>query len=204
MWEVAKFPFLEKLIKAWFAVAVRDCNETFLLKTTVLLVMIFFFPAQPYCCIIPKHLLSWAHSTRNKLGVLALFLAETSHGNFHHHRQQLALIGTLGSSRTERSVMEWAGRTNYPFASGSELIGSAWSCSLPAASAEPRRWIKKEFILCGCQTGVVRKASSLSGQNKAAELWPPNSHKKVSPPSPHITSPLPISPSGLQFLPIIL
>lgn len=178
MWEVAKFPFLEKLIKAWFAVAVRDCNETGLLKTTVLLVMIFFFPAQPYCCIIPKHLLSWAHSTRNKLGVLALFLAETSHGNFHHHRQQLALIGTLGSSRTERSVMEWAGRTNYPFASGSELIGSAWSCSLPAASAEPRRWIKEEFILCGCQTGVVRKASSLSGQNKAAELWPPNSHKR--------------------------
>lgn len=31
--------------------------------------------------------------------------------------------------------MEWAGRTNYPFASGSELIGSVQSCSLPAPSA---------------------------------------------------------------------
>lgn len=28
--------------------------------------------------------------------------------------------------------MEWASRTNYPFASGIELIGSVWSCSVPA------------------------------------------------------------------------
>lgn len=153
-----------------------DCNETGLLKTTVLLVMIIF-PAQPYCWIIPKYLLSWAYSTWNELGVFALFLAETCHRIFHHQRQQLPLIGTLGSSRTERSVMEWAGRTNYPFASGSELIGSVWSCSVPAASARPRRWIKEEFILWGCQTRVLGKVSSLSGQNKAAELWPLNSHK---------------------------
>lgn len=97
--------------------------------------MISFSPAQPYCCIIPKYLLSWAYSIQNELGVLALFLAETCRRIFHHHRQQLALIGTLSGSRRERSVMEWASRTNYPFASGSELIGSARSGSLPATSA---------------------------------------------------------------------
>ena len=152
-------------------------NETGLLKTTVLLVMIFFSPARPYCYIIPKYLLSLAYSIRNELGVLALFLAETCHRILHHHRQQLALIGTLGSSRTERSVMEWAGRTNCPFASGSELIGSMWRCSVPATSARPRSWIQGEFILWGCQTRVLGKVSSPSGQNKTAELWPRNSHK---------------------------
>lgn len=84
--------------------------------------MIFFFPDQPYCWIIPKYLLSWAYTTWNELGVLALFLAETCHRIFHHHRLQLALIGTLRSSRMERSVMEWAGRTNYPSTSGMNLL----------------------------------------------------------------------------------
>lgn len=87
--------------------------------------MIFFCTAQPSCYLIPKHLLSWASSPWNELGVSAPFWAETCHRIFHQYRQQLALIGTLGSTGTERSVMEWGGRTNYPLASGSELIGSA-------------------------------------------------------------------------------
>lgn len=153
------------------------CNETGLLKTTVLLVMIFFSPAQSWCSIIPKYLVSWAHSTRSELGVLALFLAETCHRIVHHQQQQLALIGTPGSRRTERSVMEWAGRTNDPCASGSALTGSVWSCCTPATSALPRSRIKEEFILWGCQTRVLGKVSSPSGQNKAAEFWPLNHHK---------------------------
>ena len=107
--------------------------------------MIFFLPAQPSCYLIPKYLLSWAYSTWNELGVLALFLADTCHRIFHHHRQQLALICTLDSRGTGRSVMEWAGRTNYPLAPGSELISSVGSCYVPATTAGPARWMKEEF-----------------------------------------------------------
>lgn len=69
-----------------------------------------------------------------------------------------------GHPSNGRSVMEWTGRTNYPFASGSELIGCVWSCSDPATSAGLRRWIKEGFILWGCQTRQLRKVSPLAKQ----------------------------------------
>lgn len=84
-----------------------------------------------------------------------------------------------------------------------EVLCAAARSLLPV-SARPARRMTEEFLRRGCQTRVLAKVSGQSGQNRAAEPGPPNDQEEVSPPSPRLSAPLPLTAFRFKSLPRIL